>query len=68
MRKPIDKGKAQALRNAGWKIKDIADEMKCCYSAVYNNTTPPPPKKKYAFEFSDREQTALNYYGSQTYV
>lgn len=68
MRKPIDKGKAQALRNAGWSINDIASEMGCSYSAVYNNTTPPPPKKKYAFEFTEREKTALNYYGSQKYL
>ncbi len=32
----IDKGKVRALRNAGWKVKDIAGEMGCSPQAVYS--------------------------------
>jgi hypothetical protein len=32
----IDKGKVRALRNAGWKVKDIAGEMGCSNQAIYN--------------------------------
>lgn len=35
-RKRIDIGKIMALKNAGWKIKDIADEMKMEPPAVSN--------------------------------
>ena len=34
-KKPIDKGKIVALRNAGWVVKDIADEMRCSTQLVY---------------------------------
>jgi orotate phosphoribosyltransferase-like protein len=35
-RKRIDIGKIMALKNAGWKIKDIADEMHMEPQAVSN--------------------------------
>ena len=33
-RKILDKGKIMALHKAGWRNKDIADEMNCSQSAV----------------------------------
>lgn len=35
-KRPIDIGKIMALKNAGWKIKDIADEMHMEPQAVSN--------------------------------
>lgn len=32
----LDAGKIQALRNAGWTVKAIAEEMSCSEQAVYN--------------------------------
>lgn len=34
----MDKGKAQALRNAGWSVEQIADELRCTIEAVAENT------------------------------
>lgn len=36
-RKPLDMGKVQALRNAGWSMKKIADEMGVSEGTVWNN-------------------------------
>lgn len=33
-RQPFDEGKARALRNAGWSLEKIAEEMKCTPSTV----------------------------------
>lgn len=35
-RKRIDVGKVKALRNAGWSLQKIADEMGCCPQTVAN--------------------------------
>lgn len=34
-RKLIDRGKVAALKNAGWSVKDIADEMRCSDKTIY---------------------------------
>lgn len=36
-RKPLDMGKVQALRNAGWSLKKIADEMGVSDVTIWNN-------------------------------
>lgn len=36
-RKPLDMGKVQALRNAGWSMKKIADEMGVSEGTIWNN-------------------------------
>lgn len=33
---PIDKGKIGALRDGGWSIAKIADEMGCSQATVYS--------------------------------
>lgn len=35
-RKRLDTGKITALRNAGWSLQKIADEMGCCEQTVAN--------------------------------
>ncbi len=35
-KKKIDDGKIQALRDAGWTLKAIADEIGCCEQTVLN--------------------------------
>lgn len=35
-RNTIDRGKVMALKNAGWSVKEIADEVRCSEQAVYN--------------------------------
>lgn len=32
---PVDKGKVIALANAGWKVEEIANEVKCSAATVY---------------------------------
>ena len=34
-RAEIDRGKVAALRKAGWKVKDIAEEMQCTETTIY---------------------------------
>lgn len=36
-RKSLDMGKVQALRNAGWSMKKIADEMGVSEGTIWNN-------------------------------
>ena len=50
----IDYGKAEALRKAGWSIGDIAEELGCAKSTIYNyfsdngiSTSPSEPKVEY---------------------
>lgn len=50
----IDYGKAEALRKAGWNIGDIAEELGCAKSTIYNyfsdngiSTSPSEPKVEY---------------------
>ena len=37
MKKVVDTGKIHALRDAGWTIKAISEEMKCSEATVYNH-------------------------------
>ena len=46
----FDSGKAQALRDAGWGVRKIAEEMKVCEQTVYNHTHPAAPKPKKPLE------------------
>ncbi len=50
--KKVDLGKMQALRDGGWTLEKIAEEMKVSKTFVYNNTTPPAKKKTYPNEFN----------------
>lgn len=34
---PLDVGKIKALYKAGWKVKEIVEEMRCAESAVYRH-------------------------------
>ena len=36
-----DYGRMQALRNAGWKVKDIAADCRCSEVTVYKHTVAP---------------------------
>jgi ribosome-binding protein aMBF1 (putative translation factor) len=40
-KQPFDEGKARALRNAGWSLEKIADEMKCSPQTVANHLAKP---------------------------
>ena len=56
--KPPDYGAAQALRDAGWKVKAIAAELGITENMVYDHTHAPRKKRKYALEFStDQDPT-----------
>lgn len=44
-RKAFDEGKARALRNAGWSLEKIADEMKCSPQTVANHLAKSPPEE-----------------------
>lgn len=44
-RQPFDEGKARALRNAGWSLEKIADEMKCSPQTVANHLAKSPPEE-----------------------
>ena len=35
-RSTVDKGKIQALKNAGWTVKQVAEECGCSVGAVYS--------------------------------
>lgn len=58
-KKPItkkwDRGKAQALRTAGWKLSDIAKEVGVTESAISKNTKPAPPKVERPLEWAEHE-------------
>ena len=50
-----DKDKAQALRDAGWKLTDIAAECGVHESTVRAHTIAPEPKKVYENEWAQHE-------------
>lgn len=50
--KPFDAGKAQALRDARWHLKKIAEEMKVSVATVCKHTRPAKLKKRPPLEFS----------------
>ena len=54
-KKEWDKGKAQALRNAGWTLVDIAKEVGVTEATKSKNTTPAQPKKAKPNEWASAE-------------
>ena len=53
--KKWDKKKAQSLRNAGWRLDDIAKECGVTESTVCKHTVPPQPKKAKPNEWAQSE-------------
>lgn len=51
----IDAGKAQALRDAGWTITKIADELGTSKTMIHAITTKPAKKKQYENEWAEHE-------------
>ena len=51
----IDVGKAQALRDAGWTITKIADELGTSKTMIHAITTKPAKKKQYENEWAEHE-------------
>ena len=49
---PADFGAAQALRNAGWSLKDISDYLKIPEEELATKTKPPKLKKQYENEWN----------------
>lgn len=56
-KKPItkkwDRGKAQALRDAGWTIEKIAEEVGVSAPTIVKNTTPAKPRKPRPHEWNE---------------
>lgn len=53
--KAFDKGAAQALRDNGWTLEKIAEELGVSISFVSKNTHPAKPKKEYPNEWAEKE-------------
>lgn len=51
----IDVGQAQALRDAGWPVKKIAEELKTTEPTIRRWTHAPEPKKPKPHEWAERE-------------
>lgn len=51
----IDWGAAQALRDAGWTITQIAKEIGSSKTMVHENTHKPAKKKRYVNEWAESE-------------
>lgn len=51
----IDIGKAQALRDAGWKLADIAKELGTSPTTVHRNTHAPEEKTAKEHEWVEQE-------------
>lgn len=54
-----DYSTAQALRDAGWSVKDIAKELRVPPKNIYNHTTTPKKRKKYENEFNEKEPAIM---------
>ena len=57
--KENDWGQAQALRDAGWTVADIARRLNTTTKAVYNHTVTPKKKKKFENEFNENEPAIM---------
>lgn len=55
-RATVDKGKAQALRDAGWTLQQIADELHSHPSYISRITTAPEPKAAKPLEWTGKEE------------
>ncbi len=53
--KNADWGKAQALRDAGWTVTKISEELGVTKSAVYEHTSKPAQKRRYVNEWAEKE-------------
>lgn len=53
--KKWDVGKAQALRDAGWTIEKIAEEIGVSAPTIIKNTTPAKPRKTRPHEWAESE-------------
>lgn len=51
----LDAGKAQALRDAGWTITKIAEELGTSKTMIHAITTKPVKKKQYENEWAEHE-------------
>lgn len=51
--KKWDVGKAQALRDAGWTIEKIAEEIGVSAPTIIKNTTPAKPRKPRPHEWNE---------------
>lgn len=51
----IDWGKGQALRDAGWTLKQISEELHCSEQTVANHTVVHEKKKPKPFEWAEGE-------------
>lgn len=51
--KKWDVGKAQALRDAGWTIEKIAEEIGVSAPTIVKNTTPAKPRKARPHEWNE---------------
>ena len=51
--KKWDVGKAQALRDAGWTIEKIAEEIGVSAPTIVKNTTPAKPRKPRPHEWNE---------------
>lgn len=51
----LDAGKAQALRDAGWTITKIAEELGTSKTMIHAITTKPAKKKQYENEWAEHE-------------
>lgn len=51
----IDAGKAQALRDAGWTITKIAEEMGTSKTMIHSITHKPAEKKRFENEWTEHE-------------
>lgn len=54
-KKEIDAGTAQALRDNGWTITKIAEELGCSKSEVHRITHKPAEKRRFVNEWAEHE-------------
>lgn len=55
----FDWGKAQALRDAGWTLEQIAKELGSTVASVSRNTKASKPRKRYEHETAEAEPAIL---------
>lgn len=55
VKKKIDWGKAQALRDAGWPLEQIGAEIGVSKTTVRRHTEPPKERKRYDLEWREQE-------------
>lgn len=58
--KNVDFGTAQALRDAGWTLHEIADYLHCSVGLIHENTHPAAEKKYHPLEWAKDNDSRLN--------